>query len=60
MRLELTSEEGRVLDALTHYVLRDQELAMKVFAGDQYDLKVFSEVAGKVRAEYTWGKMRGQ
>ena len=56
MKLELTLEEMRVLDTTVEYIKRHRDVAAKIFAGHEDDIKTINAVGGTVRAAYLNGK----
>lgn len=56
MKLELTLEEVRVLDTTVEYIKRHRDVAAKIFAGYEDDIKTINAVGGTVRAAYLNGK----
>lgn len=56
MKLELTLEEVRVLDAAVEYIKRHKDVAAKIYAGYEDDIKTINAVGGTLRAAYLNGK----
>ncbi len=58
MKLELTLEEVRVLDAAVEYIKRHKDVAVKIYAGYEDDIKTVNAVGGMLRAAYLNGKQQ--
>ena len=58
MKLELTLEEVRVLDAAVEYIKRHKDVAVKIYAGYEDDIKTVNAVGGLLRAAYLNGKQQ--
>ena len=58
MKLELTLEEIRVLDAAVEYIKRHKDVAVKIYAGYEDDIKTVNAVGGMLRAAYLNGKQQ--
>lgn len=52
MKLELTLEEARVLDVAVEYIKKHRDVATKIFAGHEDDIKTVNAIAGTLRAAY--------
>ena len=55
MKLELTLEEARVLDAALEYIKKHKDVAEKIYAGYEDDIKTVNAVGGLLRAAYVNG-----
>jgi hypothetical protein len=58
MKLELTLEEVRVLDAAVEYIKKHKDVAVKIYAGYEDDIKTVNAVGGMLRAAYVNGKQQ--
>ena len=58
MKLELTLEEVRVLDAAVEYIKRHKDVAVKIYAGYEDDIKTVNAVGGMLRSAYLNGKQQ--
>ncbi|WP_447601832.1 hypothetical protein [Nitrospira sp. Nam80] len=58
MKLELTLEEVRVLDAALEYIKKHKDVAEKIYAGYEDDIKTVNAVGGLLRAAYVNGKQQ--
>ncbi len=58
MKLDLTLEEARVLDAAVEYIKKHREVAAKIFAGQEDDIKTVNVIAGSLRATYLHEKQK--
>ena len=56
MKLELTLEEARVLDVAVEYIKRHRDVAAKIYAGYEDDIKTINAVGGTIRAAFLNGK----
>ena len=56
MKLDLTLEEARVLDVAVEYIKRHREIAAKIYAGYEDEIKTINAVGGTIRAAYLKGK----
>lgn len=56
MKLDLTLEEVRVLDVAVEYIKRHRDVAAKIYAGYDDDIKTINAVGGTLRAAYVTGK----
>jgi len=56
MKLDLSLEEARVLDIAVEYIKRHKEVAAKIYAGYEDDMKTINAVGGAIRAAYLNGK----
>lgn len=56
MKLDLSLEEARVLDIAVEYIKRHKEVAAKIYAGYEDDMKTINAVGGTIRAAYLNGK----
>ena len=52
MKLEFTLEEVRVLDAAMEYIKKHKDVAVKIYAGYEDDIKTVNAVGGLLRAAY--------
>ena len=52
MKLELTREEARVLDVALEYIKRHKDVAVKIDAGYEDDIKTVNAIGGILRAAY--------
>lgn len=58
MKLEFTLEEVRVLDVAVEYIKRHKDVAVKIFAGYEDDIKTVNAVGGILRAAYLHEKQK--
>jgi hypothetical protein len=58
MKLEFTLEEVRVLDAAMEYIKKHKDVAVKIYAGYEDDIKTVNAVGGMLRAAYLHEKQR--
>ncbi|MCC2642276.1 MAG: hypothetical protein K0S45_2689 [Nitrospira sp.] len=58
MKLELTIEEVRVLDAAIEYIKKHKDVAVKIYAGYEEDMKTVNAVGGTLRAAYLHEKQK--
>lgn len=56
MKLDLTLEEVRVLDVAIEYIKRHRDMAAKIYAGYEDDIKTINAVGGTLRAAYVNGR----
>ncbi len=56
MKLDLTLEEVRVLDVAVEYIKRHRDVAAKIYAGYEDDIKTINAAGGTLRAAYLNGK----
>lgn len=56
MKLDLTLEEARVLYVAVEYIKRHREIAAKIYAGYEDEIKTINAVGGTIRAAYLNGK----
>ena len=56
MKLDLSLEEARVLDVAVEYIKRHREIAAKIYAGYEDEIKTINAVGGTIRAAYLNGK----
>ncbi|MCW5797210.1 MAG: hypothetical protein KIT40_01810 [Nitrospira sp.] len=56
MKLDLSLEEARVLDIAVEYIKRHKDVASKIYAGYEDDMKTINAVGGTIRAAYLNGK----
>ncbi|HQR14015.1 MAG TPA: hypothetical protein PKW52_00475 [Nitrospira sp.] len=56
MKLDLSLEEARVLDIAVEYIKRHKDIAAKIYAGYEDDMKTINAVGGTIRAAYLNGK----
>ncbi len=56
MKLDLSLEEARVLDTAVEYIKRHKDVASKIHAGYEDDMKAINAVGGTIRAAYLNGK----
>jgi hypothetical protein len=58
MKLELTLEEVRVLDVAIEYIKKHKDVAVKIYAGYEDDMKTVNAVGGTLRAAYLHEKQK--
>jgi hypothetical protein len=58
MKLELTLEEVRVLDAALEYIKKHKDIAVKIYEGYEDDIKTVHAVGGMLRAAYLHEKQK--
>ena len=58
MKLELTLEEARVLDVAVEYIKKHKDVAVKIYAGYEDDIKTVNAVGGMLRAAYLTEKQK--
>ncbi|MBX3370261.1 MAG: hypothetical protein KF793_07690 [Nitrospira sp.] len=56
MKLDLTLEEVRVLDVAVEFIKRHRDVAAKIYAGYEDDIKTINAVGGTLRAAYVTGR----
>lgn len=56
MTLDLSLEEARVLDVAVEYIKRHRDIAAKIYAGYEDDIKTINAVGGTIRAAYLNGR----
>lgn len=58
MKIELTLDEVRVLEAAIEYIKKHKDVAMKIYAGYEDDIKTVNAVGGTLRAAYLHEKQK--
>ena len=58
MKLELTLEEARVLDVAVEYIKKHKDVAVKIYAGYEDEIKTMNAVGGMLRAAYLTEKQK--
>ena len=58
MKLELTLEEVRVLDVAMEYIKKHKDVAVKIYAGYEDDIKTVNAIGGMLRAAYLHEKQK--
>jgi hypothetical protein len=58
MKLEFSLEEVRVLDAAVEYIKKHKDVAVKIYAGYEDDIKTVNAVGGMLRAAYLHEKQK--